>query len=222
MLFIFSLFLFISSFLCFFNVFHFLFHFFRRKSFFFSVFLYFFQIFFLLALVSEFNCFLRSRCSMEMCCRDDIGRDSWDWVGPPAWGEHASTPQSGVEAPRLLKRSLPRLYYCCCCCRCCRRYRRRCRRRGRYCCRCCCRCCFLECALCVCMSTTACACKTVNTSYYSSSCKAWRRGPAQRQILTQPQPCPEDHEPGHPDATGTTVTKPGTLNLNLFQTLGRD
>ena len=29
--------------------------------------------------------------------------------------EHASTPQSGVEAPRLLKRSLPRLYYCCCC-----------------------------------------------------------------------------------------------------------
>ena len=31
--------------------------------------------------------------------------------------EHASTPQSGVEAPRLLKRSLSRLhYYCCCCC----------------------------------------------------------------------------------------------------------
>ena len=29
-------------------------------------------------------------------------------------GEHASTPQSGVEAPRLLKRSLTRLYYCCC------------------------------------------------------------------------------------------------------------
>ena len=41
--------------------------------------------FFLLALVSEFNCFLRSRCSMEMWCPDDIGRDSWDWVGPPAW-----------------------------------------------------------------------------------------------------------------------------------------
>ena len=68
----------------------------------------------LLASVSEFNCFLRSRCSMEMWCPDDIGRDSWDWVGPPAWGEHASTPQSGVEAPRLLKRSLPRLYCCCC------------------------------------------------------------------------------------------------------------
>ena len=28
-------------------------------------------------------------------------------------GEHDSTPQSGMEAPRLLKRSLPRLYYCC-------------------------------------------------------------------------------------------------------------
>ena len=38
-----------------------------------------------MASVSEFNCFLRSRCSMEMWCPDDIGRDSWDWVGPPAW-----------------------------------------------------------------------------------------------------------------------------------------
>ena len=55
----------------------------------------------MLALVSEFNFFLRSRCSLEMWCPDDIGRDSWDWVGP--------------EGPRLLTRSLPRLYYCCCC-----------------------------------------------------------------------------------------------------------
>ena len=30
--------------------------------------------------------------------------------------EHDPTPQSGVEAPRLLKRSLPRLDYCCWCC----------------------------------------------------------------------------------------------------------
>ena len=34
----------------------------------------------LLAFVSEFNCgcFLQSRCSMEMWCLDDRGRDSWD------------------------------------------------------------------------------------------------------------------------------------------------
>ena len=44
-----------------------------------------FKYFLLLALKSKFNCFLRSRCSMEMWCPDDIGRDSWDWVGPPAW-----------------------------------------------------------------------------------------------------------------------------------------
>ena len=31
------------------------------------------------------NVSLRSRCSMEMWCPDDIGRDSWDWVGPPPW-----------------------------------------------------------------------------------------------------------------------------------------
>ena len=41
--------------------------------FFFSFFLYFFQI-----------CFIAG--SMEMWCPDDTGRDSWDWVGPPAWG----------------------------------------------------------------------------------------------------------------------------------------
>ena len=35
--------------------------------------------------MSEFNYFLRSRCSMEMWCPDEKGRDSWDWVGPPAW-----------------------------------------------------------------------------------------------------------------------------------------
>ena len=62
-----------------------------------------FKYFLLLALVSEFDCFLRSRCSMELLCLDDIGQDSWDG------GEHDSTPQSGVEAPRLLKRSLSRL-----------------------------------------------------------------------------------------------------------------
>ena len=29
--------------------------------------------------------FFRSRCSMEMWCLYDIGRESWDWVGLPAW-----------------------------------------------------------------------------------------------------------------------------------------
>ena len=63
----------------------FFFHFFRRKSFFFSFSCISFKYFLLLALVSEFSCFLRSGCSMGMWCPDDIGRDSWDWVGPPAW-----------------------------------------------------------------------------------------------------------------------------------------
>ena len=125
LLFMFSFFLifFISSFFDFFNVFHFLFSFFPKKKFLLFFFLVFLSnIFFLLALVSEFNCFLGSRCSMEMWCPDDTGRDSWDWVGRVLGREHASTHQSGVEAPRLLKRSLPRLYCCCCvycvCCAC--------------------------------------------------------------------------------------------------------
>ena len=62
-----------------------LFSFFYCFMFFFFFFLVFLSnIFLLLALVLEFDCFLRSRCSMEMWCPDDIGRDSWDWVGPPA------------------------------------------------------------------------------------------------------------------------------------------
>ena len=82
------IFLFISSFFDFFNVFHFLFSFFLKKkvsSFLFSCIS--FKKVLLLALVSEFDCscFFRSRCSMEMWCPDDIGRDSWDWVGPPTW-----------------------------------------------------------------------------------------------------------------------------------------
>ena len=54
-----------------------------------------FKYFLLLALVSEFNCFLRSRCSMEMWCPDDIGRDGWDWVGPPVRVE------SMLQLPRV-------------------------------------------------------------------------------------------------------------------------
>ena len=78
--------MFISSFFDFLTFFIFLVHFFRRKSFFFSFFLYFLEIFLIAGVSIRVNCFLRSRCSMEMWCPDDIGRDSWDWVGPPAWG----------------------------------------------------------------------------------------------------------------------------------------
>ena len=84
--FFFSHFLFISSFFDF-LIFSFSFFIFSEEkvsSFLFSCIS--FKYFLLLALVSEFDCFLRSRCSMEMWCPDDVGRDSWDWVGPPAWG----------------------------------------------------------------------------------------------------------------------------------------
>ena len=89
-----------------FHRFHFLFFFFfiKKSPFIFFIFLFscFFSVFHffifslifsyflpkkvsLLALVSEFNCgcFLRNQCSMEMWCPVEIGRDSWDWVGPP-------------------------------------------------------------------------------------------------------------------------------------------
>ena len=85
--FYFSFFLifFISSFFDFLMFFIFFFIFSEEKvsSFLFSCIS--FKYFLLLAFVSEFNCFLRGRCSMEMWCPDDIGRDSWDWVGLPAW-----------------------------------------------------------------------------------------------------------------------------------------
>ena len=82
-IFILSHFLFISSF---FDLLMFLFSFFifseeKVSSFLFSCISF---KYFLLAPVSEFNRFLRSRCSMEMWCHVDIGRDSWDRVGPPA------------------------------------------------------------------------------------------------------------------------------------------
>ena len=67
----------------------------------------------LLASVSEFNkrCFLRSRCSMEMWCPDDIGRD---WVGPPAWGRACfNSPEwGGGSSP--VKTEPSRLDYCRC------------------------------------------------------------------------------------------------------------
>ena len=63
----------------------------------------FFICFSFLAFESEFNkrCFLRSRCSMEMWCLDDTGRDSWDWVGPPAWARACfnSSEWGGASSP---------------------------------------------------------------------------------------------------------------------------
>ena len=60
------------------------------------------------AFVSGLNkiCFLRSRCSMEMWCPDDTGRESWDFVGPPAWVRaRFNSPEWRLLA--CLKRSLP-------------------------------------------------------------------------------------------------------------------
>ena len=112
--FIFSHFLFISSFFDF--LMFFIFSFFRKKkvsSFLFFVFL-----------SNILNCWLQyqsltvssvvgapSRCGVLTTWGGIAGIGLSRLLG----GEHASTPQSGVEAPRLLKRSLSRLYYCCCC-----------------------------------------------------------------------------------------------------------
>ena len=116
----FFLFLFISSFFeCF--SFSFFFHFFlKKKSFLFLFFCISFKYVLLLALVSKFNCFLRSRCSMEMWCPDDIGRDSWDWVGPLAWERACfNSPEWGggsspvrTEPPQIVLLLLLLLLWC--------------------------------------------------------------------------------------------------------------
>ena len=51
----------------------------------------------LLASVSEFNCrcFLRSRCSMEMWCLDDTGRNSWIGLDHLLGREHDELPRVG-------------------------------------------------------------------------------------------------------------------------------
>ena len=77
-----SFFHFFKFFLPFYYFFMF-FHFVQFFTFYFS----FFSYMMLQAFVLGFNkrCFLRCRCSMEMWCPDDIRRDRWGWVGPPAW-----------------------------------------------------------------------------------------------------------------------------------------
>ena len=76
LLFIFLFFLIFCSFLHFFDfLMCFIFSIFsEEKSVFFSFFLYFFQLCFIAGISVRFNFFLRSRCSMEMWCPDDIGR----------------------------------------------------------------------------------------------------------------------------------------------------
>ena len=79
----------------------------------------------------------------------------------------------------------------------------------------------LESALCVCISTTACACKTVNTNSDHIDAEPGDVGPRHPKFPTQPQACPEDHVPHHPDANAESWHL-GPSTLNLFQTLGRD
>ena len=73
-----------------------------------------------------FNCFLRSRCSMEMWCPDDKERDSWDWVGPPAWVRACFNSPEWCGGSSPVKTEPPQIVLllllcrrrrrCCCCC----------------------------------------------------------------------------------------------------------
>ena len=57
---------------------------------------------------------------MEMWCPVDIGRHSWDWVGPPTWErEHASTPRMGwrlLASPDCISVVVVIVVVCCCGC----------------------------------------------------------------------------------------------------------
>ena len=83
----------------------FIFCFFQEKCFFFS----------LPAFVLGINkrCFLRRRCSMEMWCPDDIGRDSWDWVGPPAWERACFNPPEWGGGSSPVKTEPPQIVLLC-------------------------------------------------------------------------------------------------------------
>ena len=89
--------------------------FFLKNVSYFPFFLYFFQKnVSLLALVSGFNCgcFLRSRCSTEMWCQDDIGRDSWDWVGLPSWERACFKSPEWGGGSTLVKTEPLQMYQC--------------------------------------------------------------------------------------------------------------
>ena len=92
----FRIFIFCFSFLL---VHFFIFCFFQEKI---HLFLLSFKHVSLLALVPKFNfrCILRSRCSTEMWCPEDIGRYSLDWVGPPTRESMIQFPSVGCVTPR--------------------------------------------------------------------------------------------------------------------------
>ena len=92
--------MFISSFFDF--LMFFIFSFFpKKKVSSFLFFLYFFQIFLLLAFVSDFNCFFVVGAPQRCGVLTTQGGIAGIGLGRLLGGEHASTPQSGVEAPRL-------------------------------------------------------------------------------------------------------------------------
>ena len=68
------------------------------------------------------RCFLQANLYFPLQIGSDVLKplraDTMTFLFTLAHFDHALTPQSGVEAPRLLKRSLSRLYYCCCGCCC--------------------------------------------------------------------------------------------------------
>ena len=59
---------------------------------------------------------------MEMWCPDDIGRDSWDWVGPPAWGRACFNSLEWGVGSSPVKTEPPQILFvvvCCCLLLCC-------------------------------------------------------------------------------------------------------
>ena len=115
-------------------------------------------------------------------------------------GEHASTPQGWVEAPRLLKRSLPRLYYCCCWCWCC--------------CWCCCWC-FFQDGSSEEMSMSAKSCANwhgePSMTKNSSSSRAPKTGAQLRDNLEEREKC--EKSPKHPFIAAITAIN-GNPELN--------
>ena len=100
---------FVFSLAFYFQFFHFLFYFSERKI---------FLRFLLVSLTNMFYCWQRHQSVVGAPWRCGVlttqGGIAGIGLNRLLGREHASTPQSGVEAPRLLKRSLTRLYYCCC------------------------------------------------------------------------------------------------------------